>query len=162
MAKTSRGQKQWLTWSRGIPWGSPLKVDCESISLPRCHCASGPWSTLWGDVDPRRFLILKCDCSFPELLSPSSYLQDTDVFGLEHKPGNWDVYSVRCESVQQSWKTTDVDSILPLRKWHGLFFQRKWVLEAIFSQIISESFWTLSMIISYLFGFPIEMHSRWH
>ena len=48
------------------------------------------------------------------LLAP--YLQDTDVFGLEHKPGTWDVYSVLCESVQQSWKTTDVDSILPLRK----------------------------------------------
>ena len=133
LAKTSRGRKQWLTWSRGVPCGSPLKVDCEWRSPPRRHHARGPWSTLWGDLDPCRLLILKCDRSFSELLSPSPYLQDSDVFGLECKPGNWDVYSVLWESVQRSWKLTDVDSILPLRQWHRLLFQRKRITEAIFS-----------------------------
>ena len=141
MAKTSRGRKQWLTWSRGVPCGSPLKVDCEWRS--RHHHAWGPWGTLWGDVEPCRFLILKCDGSFSELLSPSPYLQDTDVFGLECKPGNWDVYSVLWESVQRSWKLLMSIVFCPWDNDTDYFFKESAFQRLFFLPIISESLWTL-------------------
>lgn len=134
MAKTSRGRKQWLTWNRGVPRGSPLKVDCEWRSPPRRHCARGleaPSGEMWIHVDfwfSNVIAPFQSYCLLALIFKTLMYLVWNESLGIG-------MFTSQCTMgvCAAKLETTDVDSILPLRQWHRLLFQRKRVPDAIFS-----------------------------